>query len=193
MATPQKISRAALRRIGEPPALPSAADLGDPAPSALACDGLDDATTRYILATRPAFEELRHATGQIASLLILQATGASSATPDHPMLQQALEGCAAARDVIAHAKPTAAAAHHHLHLRRALALVVRAAEQAVRHLDKRGDHDVDAILKPLRQGWQEIHFASAALPGFEPVSFGLACCAAHYAQPRAPQRALNER
>ena len=33
-------------------------------------DGLDDRTIRYILETRPHFEDLRHAVGQVAGMLV---------------------------------------------------------------------------------------------------------------------------
>lgn len=185
MAAPQRISQASLRRISEPPPsqFPDAATR-QPAPQ-LVCDGLDDATTRYVLATRPAFEDLRHAAGQIASLLILQATGANAAAPDHPMLAQARLSCQEARDSLAQAVATPAATHHHVHVSRAAALLAEAVRQASLRLAKRGDDEVDAIMRPLRQGWQEMHWASETLPGFETVNFGLACCAAHM-QPAAP-------
>ena len=48
---------------------------------------LDDRTTAYILETRRPFEDLRQVASQLAGLLVLAASGAKSAAPDHPMLR----------------------------------------------------------------------------------------------------------
>ena len=48
-------------------------------------DGLDDRTIRYILETRPHFEDLRHAVGQVAGMLVLAAAGSKTVTQDHPL------------------------------------------------------------------------------------------------------------
>src|SRR4051794_6233400 len=82
-----------------------------------ALDGtLDDRTVRYVLETRPHFEDLRQAVGQVAGMLVLAAAGAKTVTPDHPLLANARETLDKARDGIRAARASRRAAHHHGHL-----------------------------------------------------------------------------
>src|SRR5690348_5584641 len=52
---------------------------------------VDDATAAYILETRKAFEDLRQVAAQLSGLLVLEAAGARSELPHHPMLAAAEE------------------------------------------------------------------------------------------------------
>ena len=58
-------------------------------------DRLDERTIRYVLETRPHFEELRQAIGQVAGMLVLAAAGAKTVTQDHPLFTTAREALAA--------------------------------------------------------------------------------------------------
>jgi hypothetical protein len=52
---------------------------------------LDDATAAYVLETGKAFEDLRQVAAELAGLLVLEAAGARSELPQHPMLGAAEE------------------------------------------------------------------------------------------------------
>src|SRR3954465_13260435 len=52
-------------------------------------DTLDDHTIRYVLESRPHFEDLRHAVGQVAGMLVLAAAGSKTVTQDHPLFAAA--------------------------------------------------------------------------------------------------------
>jgi len=177
---PRTLPRDAIDRLMTTPAAIAALP-SRPPPAARMCEDLDDATTRYIIAMRPAFDDLRHATGQIASLLILQAAKGSATLPDYPMLAQTASACRQARDRVFSMRPPPAAAHHHAHLSCATVLITKAAERSLAAIHRPDDETTDAILSPLRAGWREMHSASRALPGFETVSFAATCCAAHSA------------
>jgi hypothetical protein len=78
-------------------------------------------------------------------------------------------------------------AHHHRHLLRAVA-AMEATLTALR--DARWIKDkvaLDPALHRLKSGWQELHWATAALPGFEMVHLNQSCCAGHaFARPAQP-------
>ncbi len=137
----------------------------------------DDATRRYIEAAQPAFEDLRDVASQLAGLMVLAASGASTATIDHPMVAVATERWRAARDETRALRPSPQAAHHHRHL-------VRAAErigEVLAALREAGTFKsrIATPLPLLRGAWQEILHTANALPGFRTLDLEQACCAAH--------------
>src|SRR5260221_313341 len=81
---------------------------------------LDDGTIRYVLETRPHFEDLRHALGQVAGMLVLAAAGARTVTQEHPLFATARQTFARVGDGIRAARPSGRATHHHRHLLAAL-------------------------------------------------------------------------
>lgn len=139
---------------------------------------LDSATLAYVLASRPLFEQLRRAAGQIAGLLVLAAAGGRSAQ-DHPMLGLAVSARDEALDRVRDLHVPPAAEHHHRHLIRAARAVSAAVDAAERGLHRRDDAAVEAVLVPLRAGYQELQWTTGALPGFSMVAFDQACCAIH--------------
>jgi hypothetical protein len=144
---------------------------------------LDDATVRYVLETRPHFEELRHAIGQVAGMLVLAAAGARTVTQDHPLFATACRTLERVRDGIRGARPTAQAAHHHRHLLAAagsLGLALQRAEEDL-HLHGVARERVDPVLEPLRLAYRHLAWAAEALPGYELVSFDHACCSPRHA------------
>lgn len=154
--------------------LPAFADEG----GATLPDGLDDRTLAYIEDARLAFDQIRKINGQLAGLLVLAATGGRSAQ-DHPMFALILSGHDEMRDHLGKLRPTMAAEHHHRHLcraARALSLAVTAARKV---LHRRDETSLDAITEPLRRANQELHWATAALPGFAVVDLRQSCCANH--------------
>src|SRR3954471_11104176 len=127
---------------------------------------LDDQTVAYVLAARPHFENLRDVAAQLAGLLVLAASGARSAAPDHPMLQSADALFQASRDAIRSARSTERARSHHRHLTRA-ADSIEAALAAARDRLGRPSPDLDPVLAPLTTGYAHLQHAADALPGFE--------------------------
>jgi glutathione S-transferase len=147
---------------------------------------LDDKTVDYILATRAAFEDLTQVASQLAGLLVLAASGAKSAAPDHPMLAIAGDRLVAATDGLQRARPTERAAPHHLEAIRAALWLGESLSRAREWL--RGDRpqSIDAILVPLRAGYAHLQAASDRLPGFPLVAFDQGCCAVGGALTPAP-------
>jgi len=146
-------------------------------------EALDERTVRYVLETRPHFEELRQALAQVAGMLVLAAAGARSVTQDHPLFVAARETQARALDGIRAARPGARARHHHGHLlsaAEALDVALRRAAEDM-HLHGMERERIDPALEPLQAAYRHLAWAAKSLPGFEIVSFDQACCA-----PRQP-------
>ena len=154
---------------------------------------LDDHTVAYVLATRLHFDNLRDAAAQIAGVLVLAASGARDAAPDHPMLQSACALLRESGEVIRRTRGTARSRRHHQLLTQA-AEALEAALSAARVLLGRpaGHLDLDPSLAPLSAGYAHLQHASRELPGFEIVGFAHACCGgggvgSHFqVLPRAP-------
>jgi hypothetical protein len=140
-------------------------------------DGLDDLTVAYILNARPHFENLRQVAAQLAGVLVLAATGARSASPDHPMLHSAQRLFEESADGIRRARATGHALPHHQHLTHAAASIETALSIARDRLGRpNGTADLTPILTPLRAGYTHLQRAANALPGFEMVAFDQGCC-----------------
>jgi hypothetical protein len=131
---------------------------------------VDDATAIYIVENQRCFEDLKQVASQLAGLLVLAAAGSKEAAPDHPALLRARELYREATDEMHRGRPTNRAREHHKHVAKAAAMIGAALRQA------EGAFDVDRILIPLRAGYSELERAAGALPGFELVSYGRACC-----------------
>jgi hypothetical protein len=140
---------------------------------------LDDRTIRYVLETRPHFEDLRHAIGQVAGMLVLATAGAKTVTPDHPLLATARATLERAGDSIDRARPSTRAIHHHRHLVAAVGALGIALDRAGENLNLVCiDHKrVDQALEPLLIAYRNLAWAAQALPGFELLNFDQACCA----------------
>jgi len=132
---------------------------------------LDDATAAYILETRRCFEDLRQVAAQLAGLLVLEAAGAQSALPEHPMLAAAEQLYADAVEGVRRARVTDGARRHHDHLLQAALALREALSAAHRSLA------IDPILVPLRVAYARLQKAGAELPGFPMVAFEQGCCA----------------
>ena len=140
-------------------------------------DALDDLTVTYVLAARPHFENLRHIAAQLAGVLVLAATGARSAAPDHPLLQSAESLCQESIDGIRRTRTTDRARRHHQHLTQAAAALDTALTAARDRLGRPdGRTDLDPIMIPLRAGYSHLQHAANALPGFEMIAFEQGCC-----------------
>jgi hypothetical protein len=137
---------------------------------------LDDRTTAYILETRRPFEDLRQVASQLAGLLVLAASGATSAGPGHPILQDARQTLDRAGDEIRSARPSPRSRRHHEYLLGAVGALDQAVNAA--SIGLRGDRlaGVDAVLGPLKVGYGQLQEAADRLPGFELVAFNQGCC-----------------
>ena len=153
-------------------------------------DALDDLTVTYVLAARPHFENLRQVAAQLAGLLVLAATGARSAAPDHPLLHAAEALFEESVDGIRRTRATGRALPHHQHLTQAAAAIdaaLTAARDRLGRPDGRGDLDLRSST-PLRIGYTHLQHAANALPGFEMVAFEQGCCGSRM-QHHRPARA----
>lgn len=128
---------------------------------------IDDQTAAYILATQTYFEDLKQVAAQLAGLLVLSASGAKSATPDHPMLNSAEQLYKNATDGLKSVRATPRARRHHESLQTALAKLGDALSSA------KGTGDP---LIPLESAYADLRSAAKTLPGFEMVSFDHCCC-----------------
>lgn len=140
---------------------------------------LDDRTIRYVLESRAHFEDLRHAVGQVAGMLVLAAAGSKTVTQDHPLFATARATLERVSDGIGAVRPSARAVHHHRHLIAAvgaLGLALKRAQEDL-HLHGLDRARVDPVLEPLQTAYRNLAWAAAALPGFELLSFDQACCA----------------
>jgi len=133
---------------------------------------LDDATVAYILEARRSFEELRQIAAQLAGLLVLEASGARSELPHHPMLAAAEELHREASERVRQARVTVRAERHHHAMLDAGVEIDRALRAAKRSLA------IDPILIPLRAAYRSLQDATHRLPGFEMVALGQGCCGA---------------
>jgi hypothetical protein len=140
---------------------------------------LDDRTVAYVVASQPIFEDLRQVAAQLAGMLVLRATGAKTAAPDHPLLTSASQLFDQAADAVARVQSsvTERARPHHDSLRRAAAALHDAIAATRLQLGKPGAAaDLDAALVPLRLGYACLQDTAAALPGFHMVAFDQGCC-----------------
>jgi hypothetical protein len=139
---------------------------------------IDDETVAYIIEQRRYFEDLRQIAAQLAGLLVLSASGARSATPDHPMLESAEQLFHEAADGVRRARAPVRARPHHHHLLQALSGLGSALlESRRRFACADAAEGLDCVMGPLRAGYAHLQEAANALPGFELIAFDQGCCA----------------
>ena len=136
-----------------------------------------EAVAVYGLEMAPPFEDLRLVATQLAGVLLLVAAGSRAAAWGHPALHLAEDTYQLAMERIRVATVPRAAAHHHHHLVKAGGLIGDALSscRSARLLAS----DIDPALSSLKEGWEQLRWTAAALPGFEIVAFDRACCAEH--------------
>ncbi len=149
---------------------------------------LDRATVAYVVASRKHFDRLRQATGQLAGLLVLAASGVNSITPEHAVLAAARAAYAEAAANIRCIGVPERARHQHHHLLLAVDLIGVAlqhcgSEIAAYAINRR---NIDDALHPLQRGYAHLQQAAALLPGFEVIAFAQGCCASHPAVMNPP-------
>jgi hypothetical protein len=138
---------------------------------------LDVTTVSYLLDMRSPFEDLRQVAAQLAGILLLAAAGSRLATLQHPMFGVASASYERAMDSIQSVTVPQRARHHHHHLMKSARLIGNALASCKSNIAL--TTDLDLILSSLREAWDQLKLAAAALPGFEIVAFDQACCAEH--------------
>ena len=174
------ITRQSLRRIEEQrPDIPLSCVPEAPPEAWTTAEGqgLDDETLAYVLAARPAFDTMRQAAAQLAALFVLAAAGGRSAQ-DNPIFAMARSAQAESHDLIRSLRPSLPGAHHHHHLLACSRMLGAACDAASETMHK-GENETALTL--LQKALRQLHFAAAALPGFEVVALNQSCCAAHSA------------
>jgi len=138
---------------------------------------LDKTTVTYVLDMGRPFEDLRQVAAQLAGVLLLAAARSKFATPQHPVLGIASVSFERAMESIQSATVPARAQHHHVHMLKSARLI----GDALASCKSTGalSAELDFLLSILREAWDELRSAAAALPGFEVVAFDRACCAEH--------------
>lgn len=138
---------------------------------------LDEATITYVLDMGVPFESLRRAAALLSGMLLLAAAGSKYATPQHPILEMAHASLERAMESIQSVTVPARAAHHHFHMLKSARLIGNALASC--KLNGALATDLDLVLSILREAWDDLRSAAAALPGFEIIAFDRACCAEH--------------
>ncbi len=169
-----------------PPRLLACEAFADPRLPAVSPATMDGPTFDYVASMQMPFEQLRHAAGQIAGVLVL-ATVTRQGTAGHPMLDLADTARREASEAIGTCRPPPPAEHHHRHLSLAAREIAAALDAARRMLRGGDDAALDTVLVPLRAGYRELQWAAGALPGFEVVAFSQGCCARHTQASAPPQ------
>jgi hypothetical protein len=176
--------KAALLRLFESPGASNA--LGETPPAPIeefdpASLETDARTIRYVVRARETYADLRHCSAQLASLLLLATIDRRAGLADHPMLGVVREGLAAIKDEVwSETAPPSLVAHSD-HLRRAAILLSAATREAGQKSLLGDERQVDRLLALVKEAWSEMRAAALAAPGFQVVSFGQSCCAAHAA------------
>lgn len=138
---------------------------------------LDATTVSYVLDMGPPFEDLRRVAAQLAGILLLATAGSKLATPRNPLFGAASASYERAMDSIRSVTVPQRAKHHHHHLMKSAGLIGNA--MASCRTSGALAVDLDLVLSLLREAWDQLRLAAAALPGFEIVAFDRACCAEH--------------
>jgi hypothetical protein len=107
------------------------------------------------------------------------AVASKAGAAGHPMLDLARAAWAQAIESVRSMRPPPRGAHHHRHLTLAARDIGDALDAVRLHLRGADDAATNVVMGRLRQGFEELRHAAAALPGFEMVGFAQGCCARH--------------
>lgn len=138
---------------------------------------LDEPTVSYVLAAQRPFDDLRQAVGHVSGWLVLAALRAADAVADHPALLRAAELLGECRQTLPQMRATARAREHHECLMRAARTLDLAVRSAQTRAQARTDADIHRLSLTVKAAYADLAAATAALPGFQIVSFADACCA----------------
>ena len=143
---------------------------------------LADPLVDYVHAAQPVHRVLQQALVQLSAFLLTRLASRHRALADHAPVEavrDALAGCGAS---LAALRVPTAAAHHRHHLGAAADALDHALRAALSH----SDADGDALFRALEEAERHLKALAKILPGFEPVDFTQACCAAHAGFAGAP-------
>ncbi|MFC3226551.1 hypothetical protein ACFOGJ_04875 [Marinibaculum pumilum] len=153
---------------------------GGPGAGSLAAE---HAALRYMDAAQRVHDELRRILTQVSGIALLLMTGPLRTLPETAIRSASAAAAEAAEAVRALPVPQPAAHHHH-HLGAAsAALLASCAAASACAAPGAGDRDRDRLVAALKSTVAHLRTLARLLPGFEPVNFGQACCAAHAAVP----------
>lgn len=140
----------------------------------------DDETLRYVVSVRAPFEALRRVATQLAGFALLHALGSGRESLQDAPVKMARTALEDAEDALRSLRPTAAASHYHHHLMQACRALAAALDAEGEYLIAARRTALAAASEPaLKRAVEHLRHASAALPGFEIVDLGQACCAFH--------------
>ena len=129
----------------------------------------------YVRDAQPIHRALQQSLVQLAAFMLTRVAARRSALIDHAPVEVARDALAEVTQALAALRVPAAAAHHNRHLGAA----ADALDCAVRAALSSTDADGDALFRALEEAEQHLKAVAKILPGFEPVDFTQACCAAH--------------
>jgi hypothetical protein len=129
----------------------------------------------YVADAKPPHRELQCALTQLSGFLLKRLTGRRTAAVDYGPVEAARSALAECDRILAALRTPGGAAHHRAHLDGARAALDRAVGAAL----SRHGLDEDAMFRALEQAERDLRALSRIMPGFEPVDFTQACCAAH--------------
>lgn len=141
---------------------------------------LGEATSRYVLASRPVHDGLRQILTQIAGVaLLVIVPGRVPAMLGGPV-DFASRALSPVRDALDALQVPPRAQHHHFHLSAAASALARSLDLLTSCLrPDASDSERDALVRGLRNATDHLRAATRLLPGFEMADLTQACCAVH--------------
>jgi hypothetical protein len=133
-----------------------------------------DPVMDYIRAAQPIYRALQHTLVQLSAFMLSRLAGRGALADCAPVeiTRDMLTGCDAS---LAALRVPAAAMRHRHHLGAAR----DALDEAVRAVLSRTEAGDDALFRALEETEHHLKALARTLPGFAPVDFTQACCAAH--------------
>lgn len=144
----------------------------------------EQAALRYLDEARRVHDELRAILTQVSGFALMLMTSDGRRVLPEASIRGAASAAAEAAEAVRALAVPAVAAHHHHHLHGACAALAQSCAAALACAAAgAGDRDRDSLVDALNATVGQLRAVSRLLPGFEPVNFGQACCAAHATSP----------
>ncbi|MDR3496311.1 MAG: hypothetical protein P4L82_17060 [Ancalomicrobiaceae bacterium] len=142
---------------------------------------LPDPLLRYSVDAKPVHDLLRRALIQLAGFQLKRLVADRPGLCSYEPVEAARSALSEAAECLRSLGSPSGAVHHRSHLQAAAAALQRAVAAAL----SRHDRDGSDLFRHLEDAERQMRSVSRALPGFGPVDFGQACCAAHMRLPDA--------
>jgi hypothetical protein len=149
--------------------------MADRASASFETMSLSPPLARYVVDAKAPHRELQCALTQLSAFLLKRLTGGRAGAVDYGPVETARTALAECVRTLTDLPVPAGAAHHRRHLDGASAALSQALDAA----GSRRGPDEDRMFAALEQAERHLKAVSRILPGFEPVDFSQACCAAH--------------